>query len=65
MRDFIIHFLGGYTAEEYEDLEEDYDNVFEEMANRGETIARLQDLVPAPKPKGRPKKVSTDPVKVV
>jgi len=64
MRDYLIHLLGGYTEAEYEDMNADYEEVYEEMVMRGKTIEELQSLIPAPKKAlGRPRKIT--PVKVV
>jgi hypothetical protein len=66
IRDWFIHLLDGCTREEYEEVYNDYEKVYEEMVSRGKTIKELSALISAPKkPKGRPRKVSVEPVKAV
>jgi AT hook motif len=60
MRDILIHWLGGYTQREYDDLLKYLETVTEQRTRDKETIKTLSALVPVsavtPKKRGRPRK---------
>ena len=67
MRDWIIHLFGGITyLEAHEWAMDDTEDLKREIDRCERTIEELSSLVPAPKkPRGRPRKVNIEPVKVV
>lgn len=46
-RNWLIKLLGGYTSDEFDEVEKDGYETFNEMVRRGDTIRELQALVPS------------------